>query len=74
MFEKGGGSGGPLGQGERRGEESKVIIIAGVPKKHQNVRKPGCEISSLTRTHNKVYRVPCHNVIEIEYIFLQLPM
>ncbi len=62
-----------LGEKER-GEDSKVIIIAGVPKKHQNVRKPGCEISSLTRIHNIVHRVPCLNVIEIEYIFLQLPM
>jgi hypothetical protein len=73
VFEKGRGGRVDLGE-EERGEDSKVIIIAGVPKKHQNVRKPRCEVSSLTRIHNIVSRVRCHNVIEIEYIFLQLPM
>jgi methyl coenzyme M reductase subunit C len=66
---RGRGGVGPWVQGERGGEDSKVIIIAEVPKKHQNVRKPLCEISSSTRIHNIMYRVQCQNVIEIEYIF-----
>jgi hypothetical protein len=50
--------------------DSKVIIIAGVPKKAPKCSKTGSEISSLARIHNTVYRVvQCHNVIEIEYIF-----
>ncbi len=61
---------------EGRGEERilKVIIIAGVPKKHQNVPKLGLKFQAWPGFITQCTEYNATMLLELNIFFLQLPM